>query len=289
MNIEKDIPFVILEWIQKSWQSEVASVEFVGGGCINSGRRIRLRDGKTFFLKTNEKAPKDMFIRESEGLNALRAGGGPRVPIVYLIGDRYILLEDMNPHTPKPDYWVQFGRQLAILHKNIYSKFGFEHNNYIGTTPQINTWKDDGYLFFAENRLLYQVQLAYEQQLIDKKRLKSVEKLTSMLDELIPEQPASLLHGDLWRGNLISDSFGNPVLIDPAVYYGWAEAELAMTALFGGFPERFYQAYQEIRPLDSGFRHRFPIYNLYHLLNHLNLFGLSYLSEVDSVLQKYSG
>jgi fructosamine-3-kinase len=113
--------------------------------------------------------------------------------------------------------------------------------------------------------------------------------LAARLPQLVPQQPASLLHGDLWSGNAISDRHGAPAIIDPAVYYGWAEAELAMTALFGAFAESFYQAYQEMRPLESGWRERFDIYNLYHLLNHLNLFGESYLGEVRAILRRYGG
>ena len=118
--------------------------------------------------------------------------------------------------------------------------------------------------------------------------VQQVERLASRLAELIPEQPASLIHGDLWSGNLIVDSAGMPVLIDPAVYFGWAEAELAMTDLFGGFPKIFYHAYEQVRPLEPGYWERFPIYNLYHLINHLNLFGTGYRAQVLNILARYS-
>jgi fructosamine-3-kinase len=147
----------------------------------------------------------------------------------------------------------------------------------------------DGHRFFAERRLLYQARLAERRGLLGREQVRQAERLAARLPELIPEQPASLIHGDLWSGNTITDAAGNPALIDPAAYYGWAEAELAMTALFGAFPAGFYQAYAERRTLEPGFRQRFPIYNLYHLFNHLNLFGGGYRGEVLSILRHYTG
>jgi protein-ribulosamine 3-kinase len=146
----------------------------------------------------------------------------------------------------------------------------------------------DGYQFFGEQRLLFQARLANRRGLLGKEQMEQVERLAAHLSQLIPSQPASLIHGDLWGGNAITNQRGEPVLIDPATHYGWAEAELAMTALFGSFPDVFYKAYQEVRTLDADFQGRFPIYNLYHLLNHLNLFGSSYLGQVLQILRRFS-
>ncbi len=230
-----------------------------------------------------------MFARETEGLEALRAAdGGPRVPRAYLHGEKFLLLEDLAPAHRRKGYWLEFGERLAALHRHTNTEFGFEHDNYIGSTPQPNPWTPDGYVFFAEHRLGFQVKLARQRGLLSREQAGQVESLARRLPELIAEQPASLIHGDLWSGNAVTDAGGAPALIDPAAHYGWAEAELAMTALFGAFPDTFYRAYEERNPLEQGYKNRFPIYNLYHLLNHLNLFGRSYLSQVLSILRRYA-
>lgn len=198
-------------------------------------------------------------------------------------------MEDLSPGRRAGDYWPAFGRRLARLHQQTRPEFGFEHDNYIGSTPQPNPWTADGYAFFAEQRLLYQARLARRQGLLGTAEVKQTERLARRLPELVPEQPASLIHGDLWSGNALADRGGNPALIDPAAHYGWAEAELAMTTLFGGFPEVFYRAYQELNPRPPGLWERFEIYNLYHLLNHLNLFGGGYRAQVTGILRRYGG
>ncbi len=260
----------------------------VGGGCINNGARLDTSAGVRFFLKTNQNTPVDMFAREAAGLQALQVLQGPRIPAVFLYGEQFILMEDLAPAARIRAYWQEFGRQLAALHNHTSSSFGFEHDNYIGSTPQPNAWTEDGSRFFAEQRLVYQAKLAGSRGLLDKAEVKQVERLAARLPQLVPDQPASLSHGDLWSGNAITDGGGNPAIIDPAAHYGWAEAELAMTALFGSFPDEFYWAYQEVRRLEGDYRGRFPIYNLYHLLNHLNLFGRGYLAQVLGILRRYS-
>jgi fructosamine-3-kinase len=229
-----------------------------------------------------------MFLREAEGLDALAVPGGPRVPAIYLAGRGFLLLEDLRPADRADNYWPDFGRQLAALHSREGSSFGFSADNYIGSTPQPNPWTEDGFLFFADHRLRYQAKVARTSGLIDRSVEKKVDTLSSRLSELVPAQPPSLIHGDLWSGNAITDRRGGPALIDPAAHWGWAEAELAMTALFGSFPDSFYQAYIAVRPLAPGYPERFPLYNLYHLLNHLNLFGRSYLGRVLAILRQYT-
>jgi fructosamine-3-kinase len=196
-------------------------------------------------------------------------------------------MEDLNPAAPDSNYWETFGRQLATLHDHIEPNFGFETDNFIGSTPQPNPWTSDGYEFFAEHRLGYQAELALQQGLINRADFRAVHALSSKLQELVPAQPASLIHGDLWSGNAIVGPNGEPAIIDPAAHYGWAEAELGMTNLFAGFPEAFYSTYEEAGDLEDGWRERLPIYNLYHLLNHVNLFGAGYLGQVRSVLQRF--
>jgi fructosamine-3-kinase len=185
------------------------------------------------------------------------------------------------------DYWIAFGHQMAALHNHTHQKFGFETDNYIGSTPQPNPWTEDGYQFYAEHRFVFQAELSAKRGLLNAGEVEQVRALAQRLPELVPAQPASLLHGDLWGGNAMADRDGRPAIIDPAVYYGWAEADLAMTALFGGFTGEFYSAYNQVRPLADGWRDRFSLYNLYHLLNHLNLFGRGYYGQVIQTVRRW--
>lgn len=288
------LPVLVLLWLEEKGYGQILQSIPVGGGCINQGARLQTTSGQSFFLKTNYRAPADMFLREAEALAILRQAAnlntkeGLRLPLPFLAGPDFLLLEDLAPAPRQAEYWSHLGRGLASLHQQTSPVFGFAHQNYIGSTPQNNDWDADGWNFFGHQRLLYQAKLAFDRGYLERKTLDQFARLARRLPELVPAQPASLLHGDLWSGNIITDSLGNPALIDPAAYYGWAEAELAMTALFGGFNPAFYHAYQEVRPLYAGFRQRFPIYNLYHLLNHVNLFGSGYLGEVLAVLDLVS-
>jgi len=282
------IPSSIQSFLAKNNYGTVTNTSSVSGGCISNGRIITTQSGVSFFLKTNTDTPADMFAREAEGLEALQDSDGPTVPQVHLHGRDFILLEDLSPAPRESKYWSNFGRKLAAMHLHTSTRYGFDHDNYIGSTEQPNPWLKDGYTFFAEHRLLFQAQLAQNRGLLGKSKLTDVENIVKKLPDLIPDQPASLLHGDLWSGNAISDSVGAPAIIDPAAHYGWAEAELAMTTLFGSFPATFYRAYEEVRPLEPGYHSRFPIYNLYHLLNHLNIFGRGYLGQVQAVLRRYA-
>jgi fructosamine-3-kinase len=281
------IPDAVSAWISEQGFGEVVSSSPVGGGCINNGVRIRTANGPGFFLKTNLNAPKDMFACEAQSLEALRVEDGPRVPQSFLVGPDFLLHEDLSPAPKQKGYWRDFGRKLAALHNHTHDRFGFDQDNYIGSTPQPNLWTKDGDAFFAQHRLNYQAELAARQGLFSSAEAHQVAQLAVRLPELVPAQPASLLHGDLWGGNAITGPEGEPAIIDPAAHYGWAEAELGMTTLFGGFPGEFYQAYEETRPLQKGWSDRLEIYNLYHLLNHLNLFGRGYYGQVIGVVRKY--
>ncbi len=282
------IPEGVSAWLGEHNLGEVSSALPVGGGCINQGTRIITDKGKSFFLKTNTTTPEDMFAREAEGLNALRVSGGPLIPKPLLFDSTFLLLEDLNPTVRAGDYWQVFGMQLAALHQVTNQNFGFDHDNYIGSTPQPNGFMPDGFEFFAQNRFNFQAQLARRRGYLDSTQVRLVDSLGRKLPELVPSQPASLIYGDLWSGNAITGPAGEPALIDPAVHYGWAEAEIAMTSLFGSFPASFYEAYLTVFHLEDGWRKRFEIYNLYHLMNHLNLFGTSYLSQVLTILHKYT-
>jgi fructosamine-3-kinase len=282
------LPAPVAEFIAAQGWGTVANSQPVAGGCINDGRVLETTAGPPLFLKQNRSAPPAMFQREAEGLAALTAApGAPRVPAAWLAGEDFLLLEYLASGRPAVNYWPELGRRLAQMHATTNSTFGFYRNNYLGTTPQSNGWMADGYAFFAERRIGFQADRAHRQGLLSLANLRRAEQLAGKLPELVPAQPASLLHGDLWSGNIISGPDGQACLIDPAAHYGWAEAELAMTALFGRPPDSFYAAYSTERPLAPGYRERFDLYNLYHLLNHLNLFGATYLASVEAILSRY--
>ncbi|MCC6192374.1 MAG: fructosamine kinase family protein [Anaerolineales bacterium] len=265
-----------------------AAAEPVGGGCINAGHVVSTTRGPTLFLKLNASAPPDMFVREAEGLAALGAAkDGPRVPAPLLTGADFLLLEYLPAARPAPRWSAALGERLAALHAVTGRAFGFDHDNYIGSTPQSNRWTPDGWEFFAEQRLRFQARLAVDRGLLTNPALRRIERLAQRLRELVPEQPASLIHGDLWGGNIVSGPDGLGCLIDPAAHFGWAEADLAMTTLFGRLPEAFYSAYAAARPLAPGWEERFDLYNLYHLLNHLNLFGRGYAGAVEEAARRF--
>lgn len=257
------------------------------GGCINSGGKLTTTVGD-FFLKWNDaKKLPGMFQAEASGLHLLHSTQAVRVPGV--IGSaqegsfQFILLEFIEGRISK-NYWRQLGTDLAALHKVTSKVAGLDHSNYIGSLPQINSQKKSWIDFFISNRLEAQLNLITP---VDSTLTRNFESLFKRLPELLVEEPYSLLHGDLWNGNLIATSEGNPCLIDPAVYYGNREAEISFTLLFGGFEDEFYAAYHEALPLQNGFQERVSIYNLYPLLVHANLFGASYLSQVKSIVKKW--
>ena len=276
---------------------QIVSKRQAYGGDINRSFQLTLSDGSLVFLKSNTLKNLSFFKAEAKGLEALRQTGTIGVPKVLGMGtDRdisFLLLEYLDAAPRTDGYWEIFGRELAALHradcKYLLEKgcFGFAEDNYIGATPQKNTpmmsWVD----FFRECRLLPQFRMAdrYFDSGLRKLCTKLMDHLDSYLSE--PEFP-SLIHGDLWSGNSAPGPDGKAWIFDPAVYIGHYEAELAMTELFGRNPEEFYQAYNEIIPIDSGYRDRRDLYDLYHLLNHLNLFGGSYLGSVKQILNRYA-
>ena len=267
----------------------------VAGGCINRATVVGLSDGRRLFCKANSLEYPGLFEEEARGLLALRAAGGPRVPEVYaLFSDgtaQYLLIEWIREGRRDGEFFARFGRAFARMHRgNRSARCGFDRDNHIGATEQRNDWTDDWHAFFAERRLLFQARLARDLGRADAQVAAAVERLAVRLPSILPppdDGEASILHGDLWGGNYLVDESGEPVLIDPAVYYGHREADLAMTELFGGFGAAFYRSYVQEWPLEPGYDERRDIYNLYHLLNHLNLFGSSYLASCTAILRRY--
>jgi protein-ribulosamine 3-kinase len=266
---------------------KIAREEAVGEGSIGEARRLQLADGRPFFLKSlaAEQLP-GIFAAEAAGLAALSGAGLLRVPRVVAQEEDFLLLELIEPCPPAAGFFENFGHGLARLHRETRSElFGFTEDNYLGRSRQPNGWSQSWTTFWRDKRLGYQLALPNargdrELQVLGEKVL---DRLPQWLDEV--EEPPSLLHGDLWAGNYLCGAGNQPVLIDPAVYYGHREAELAMTRLFGGFPPAFYAAYEEEWPLPPGARERGALYELYHLLNHYNLFGPSYRSRCLEILR----
>jgi fructosamine-3-kinase len=260
----------------------------VSGGCINQGYALTGNDS-IYFVKINQASQVEMFAAEALGLKQMLATQTIRVPqpICWGIADSasYIVLEWLEFSQESSHSWEEMGCRLASMHKvGSASQFGWERNNTIGSTPQVNTWTDNWADFFAEYRIGYQLTLAQRRGGNFPERSQLV---TVVRDFLVDRQPQpSLVHGDLWSGNVAVTVSGEPVILDPATYYGDREVDIAMTELFGGFPAAFYRGYNQVWALEEGYQQRKTLYNLYHILNHFNLFGGGYASQANQMIQQ---
>ncbi len=268
----------------------IKSVKPISGGDINEASKINTSSG-SYFIKWQNEDCGDMFEKEAEGLFHIKSTKTIRTPSVIGFGKisnrDFLILEYIQNKSPSTEFWRIFGRSVAALHGNTNTYYGLNTDNYIGKLPQSNKptagWID----FFINERLLFQAKYGIRNGSFTKSIFDKLEKLYSKLPTLLPEEKPSLLHGDLWSGNFMSDDEGNPIIYDPAVYYGHREMELAFTHLFGGFDHEFYDAYQEVWPIQSGFEERMAIYQLYPLLVHANLFGGSYTQSVENILNRF--
>jgi len=279
--------------IQSIVGRSVLRVESLAGGCIGNAVRVRT-EGLSCFAKWGEGEVAATFAAEAKGLAMLSASANIiRIPGVigcetYEDGSAILVLEWIDTAGPTDAAWEIFGTGLAEIHSRTASSYGFETDNFIGATPQENSFVSRWPTFFRDRRLGFQADLARSRGVWRTEWDDRFDRLCFRLEELLPERPpASLLHGDMWRGNVLFDSNGRPVLIDPAVYHGHSETDLAMSGLFGALPGRFLDAYDAERPPEAGRSVRAGIYNLYHLINHLNLFGASYAPSVEAVLRRY--
>ena len=263
------------------------------GGCISNGRTLLLDTKQKYFLKSFGAQPPYFFQAEADNLALLKKYSPLTVPAPLVVGEeetkQYLLISHIESGEPTPDYWERYGRGLATLHQESESTqqrtYGLDWDNWIGTTPQINTPSSSWRAFYSQHRLTYQINLAITNNYLVPSLITRCRHIVEHLNLLVPEPPRpSLVHGDLWAGNVMTDEHGEPALIDPAIYFGDREVDIAATMLFGRCDDRFYAAYNEHYPLSEGWRERVGIYNLYHLLNHLNIFGREYLSSVEGLV-----
>ncbi len=269
----------------------------VFGGDINEAYRLTLDDGTSLFMKSNAPNLLPSFEAEEAGLHAIAGTGVIGTVKVLGIGTdpqgfSFLLQEFVIPGKKNRDYWERLGAELYAMHSAPVPAgkegdgFGFGADNFIGSRRQKNTWTDQWIPFFRDYRLRPQLKAA--ERWLDQRDRKLADSMLEHLDQYLIEPKApSLIHGDLWAGNVMTGSDGRAWIIDPAAYYGHPEADLAMTELFGGFSTAFYDSYFADAKIEAGYQDRKDIYNLYHLLNHLNLFGVSYLSSVQRILRRY--
>ena len=282
--------------IEPLYGAKVETSFATSGGSINQTQLLNLTNGQRIFLKQNPSPPTDFFLSETRGLKLLsQVKNGPRIPkplaVQSVSRPTFILLEYIESSSEDENFAEKLALSLAELHRMSQEHYGLDHDNYIGSTPQKNALEKDGIVFFRDQRIDFQRQLARRSGLLPVTIDKEIDSLCDELGKFLNisgEKPA-LLHGDLWSGNYFPDSEGKPCIFDPAVYYGLREADLAMTELFGRLPQKFYDVYQEVFPMNPGYEERKDLFNLYHLLNHLNIFGSSYLSSVQQIVKRYTG
>lgn len=266
----------------------VSGFSSLAGGSINEVFLLDTCKGKIVMKLNDASSFPGMFEAEKEGLEALKDSKTVDVPEVLSFGTlkhhAYLLLEFKPEDRETKLFWENFARELAALHKTSSPKFGFPSSNYIGSLPQTNEERESAGEFYIDQRLEPQFQMAKDRGF----SFGNLDQTFKNICSAIPEEPASLIHGDLWNGNYMATANARPCLIDPAVSFSSREMDLSMMKLFGGFPEKVFEDYSDIFPLESGFKERVPLWQLYYLLVHLNIFGSSYLGSVKQVLKRYS-
>ncbi|MBU0487952.1 MAG: fructosamine kinase family protein [Bacteroidetes bacterium] len=291
------IPQDVLNGIQKALTSihghatDISSHRSLGGGCINEAARIQVGN-RSYFVKWNlARRYPNMFGAEAIGLKMLEDTGEIQVPGVVCAGEegnyQFLLLEFIDRAVEVESFWQDFGASLARLHRNTHSSFGASHNNYIGSLPQSNAFTTSWVEFFVSQRLEPQIRMAVDSGSCDRMLMVHFQAFFNRIEEIFPDEPPALLHGDLWSGNFMTGSRGKACIFDPAVYYGHREMDIAMTTLFGGFANEFYNSYNNEYRMEAGWEKRLPFCNLYPLLVHVNLFGGGYLSQVNSILRQF--
>ena len=280
------------DFVERTLRSLPVRVQGLSGGDINEAYRVELADGRCVFVKSHARPPAGMFSAEAQGLRWLAEAAALIIPEVLAVSDENpacLVLEYLEPGAACAEFDEQLGRGLAQLHGSGHGlPFGLDHDNYIGLLPQDNAHASTWVEFYRERRLVPLLRMAKQAGRASSKIMRGFEGLYERLDELLGDpEPASRLHGDLWGGNLHRDGAGRPALIDPAVYAGHREVDLAMMKLFGGFSARCFAAYDEAYPLQPGWEARVPLYQIYPLMVHVNLFGGSYVGQVERMLAPF--
>ncbi|NNE38899.1 MAG: phosphotransferase [Gammaproteobacteria bacterium] len=289
MSTQKEIEKAITQATGE--KARITDFRSATGGCINNSRIVHLEDDRRFFIKSppgGEQYP-GMFAAEFRGLSLMADTSTIRVPQPVCHDNHFIVLEAFSECTPSNNWFETLGRQLAELHlATRQPRFGFETDNYIGSTPQPNSWTEDWQAFWRDQRIGWQLEILSSKLPADDPIFNLGDRLMVRMAELLGDinEPGVLLHGDLWSGNAAATGSGDPIMFDPACYFGHREAELGIMRMFGGFGPRCEDAYNEVWSWDKDMEERMPLYRLYHELNHLNLFGRSYYQScVDTIQQ----
>jgi protein-ribulosamine 3-kinase len=290
----KHIENFLTQWLRREQGIPVSTLNFrhTGGGSINEAWQVTINESKKIFLKLNSAARfPGLFEKEKEGLEFLAHRNCITVPRVIFCGecenDQLLLLEWVSSGSQTESFWKKFGEQLAQLHRCHHHRYGFASDNYMGALPQKNQFTASWTDFFIHFRLQPQMDLAVRNGLLSPLHAEQFQQLYGKLGTIFNTEPPSLLHGDLWSGNFMCNERSEPVLIDPAVYYGHRNVDLAMTTLFGGFDRIFYDSYHYHFPFPAHHAEQWEVCNLYPLLIHLNLFGASYLNGIVKTLKKF--
>ena len=268
---------------------EVLDFSLSAAGLVNTCARLTTAEGQ-FFVKMNERPEPAFFSSEAADLEIL----GRHVPVPAVIGFgktagwNFLLTEFMEESNPGPDTWSDAGRNLATLHQQRSDQHGFAHSNFLASLSMDNKPKLDGIDFLIQNRILPAIGLCLMEEKIPIDLYRRIESFCARLGRIIPQEEPSLLHGDLWTGNLMVGQNGKAIFIDPAAYYGFRESELAFTYLFGGFDRKFYESYLEVFPLEPGFGERVSVYHIHPLLVHVQLFGSGYIAGIEKILKRFA-
>ena len=277
--------------IEEKLSTEIQSISPLSGGDINEVFLISCTLGKLVVKFNNRLKFPEMFQKEADGLHMLSESGIRTPEVVDHFehdNDQYLILEYINEEKIEKKFWTNFAESLSLLHQTGNNTFGLVQDNYIGSLKQLNDQKTSWEEFFITQRLKPLLAKAFDQRLLSRNHLASFESFFNNYSKLVPAEPPALLHGDLWSGNLLGTLDQEPVFIDPAVYYGHREVDIAMTKMFGGFDPAYLDEYNEICPMEKGWEERISIHNLYPNLVHLVLFGRSYLRGIENILQRYA-
>ncbi len=282
----------MFDFFTKALNKKIISISPVSGGDINDAFKV-VTENNTFFAKVNSNpVAKDMFEKEALGLKLMKDKAQINVPEVVSTGTienkSFLLLNWIEQGKSTPQTNENIARQLSKLHKTSNDFFGLYHDNYIGTLFQNNAKNKNWLEFYFSNRIEYQLRLAIDSNLMQKKYINKTERMFSKIEADYPDVVPSLLHGDLWSGNYMIDDMGKAVFIDPAVYYGYREMDIAMMKLFGGFSSEVFTIYDQLFPLDHEWQSRIRFHQLYYILVHVNLFGGGYVSSAQNIIDYYT-